>query len=66
MREWINYHGLNIYTIVTKMDYVSKSKQLTVLNNIEKTLHDKVIPFSTELAVNAEIYALFDKITEKV
>ena len=36
MREWIKYHNLKVYTIVTKMDYVNKSQTLKVLNNIEK------------------------------
>ena len=64
MREWINYHGLNVYTIVTKMDYVSKSKMLKTLNDIEKTLNDKVIPFSTEMSINSDIDKMFDDIVK--
>jgi len=66
MREWVNYHGLNVYTVVTKMDYVSKSKKLSVIKNIEKTLSDKAIPFSTEMAINPEIFELLEMLSAKV
>ena len=62
MREWVNYHGLNVYTIVTKMDYVSKSKTLKTLKDIEKTIGDKVIPFSTQASINPEVDKLLDDI----
>ena len=47
MREWLNFHGIETYTIITKMDYVGKSQVLKVVKNIEKSIGDKAIPFST-------------------
>ena len=64
MREWINYHGLTVYTIVTKMDYVSKSKTIKTLKDIEKTLGSKVFPFSTEMSINSEIDKMFENIVK--
>jgi len=66
MREWVNYHGLKVYTIVTKMDYVNKTKKLSILKNIEKTLGDEVIPFSTEQPICPEVFELLEKLSTKV
>ena len=66
MREWVNYHGLKVYTIVTKMDYVNKTKKLSILKNIEKTLGDKVIPFSTEQPICPEVFELLESLSIKV
>ncbi len=46
MREWIQAYNLPIFTIVTKMDYVPKSKVQNVLKNIEKEFGPDVLPFS--------------------
>jgi GTP-binding protein len=46
MREWIEAYNLPIFTIVTKMDYVSKSKTLNVLKYVEKEFGGTVLPFS--------------------
>ncbi len=46
MREWVNAYNLPIFTVVTKMDYVSKNKALIVINNIKKQFDGKVLPFS--------------------
>lgn len=65
MREWVNFHGLKVYTIVTKMDYVNKTKKLSILKNIEKTLGDKVIPFSTEQPICPEVFELLENLSIK-
>ena len=64
MREWLDYNGIQVYTVVTKMDYVGKSQTLKVLKNIEKTLNATVIPFSTEMPVPKELDNLFKEIIE--
>ena len=46
MREWVENYNLPIFTIVTKMDYVPKSKTLNVIKNIEKQFGGVVLPFS--------------------
>ena len=61
MREWLEYHGFKVYTVITKMDYVSKAQALKVLKNFEKTLGSEVIPFSTQQPINKEIDKLFDE-----
>lgn len=61
MREWLEYHGFKVYTVITKMDYVSKAQTLKVLKNFEKTLGSEVIPFSTQQPINKELDKLFDE-----
>ena len=46
MREWVEAYDLPIFTIVTKMDYVPKSKTLNVIKNVEKQCGGVVLPFS--------------------
>ena len=46
MREWIMAYNLPIFTVVTKMDYVPKSKTLNVIKNVEKEFGGVVLPFS--------------------
>lgn len=46
MREWVLAYKLPIITIVTKMDYVPKSKTLNVLKAVEKEFGGLVLPFS--------------------
>ena len=46
MREWVKAYDLPIFTIVTKMDYVPKSKTLNVIKNVEKQFGGVVLPFS--------------------
>ena len=46
MREWITAYNLPIFTIVTKMDYVPKSKTLNVIKNVKKQFGGVVLPFS--------------------
>ncbi len=46
MREWVKAYNLPIITVVTKMDYVPKSKTLNVIKNIEKQFGGEIYPFS--------------------
>lgn len=46
MREWVMAYDLPIFTIITKMDYVPKSKTLNVIKNVEKQFGGVVLPFS--------------------
>ena len=46
MREWVEAYNLPIFTSVTKMDYVPKSKTLNVIKNVEKQFGGVVLPFS--------------------
>lgn len=46
MREWIEAYKLPILTVVTKMDYVPRSKTLNVINYIKKEFGGDVLPFS--------------------
>ena len=46
MREWVQAYDLPVFTIVTKMDYVPKSKIINVLKNAEKEFGGVVLPFS--------------------
>ncbi len=48
MREWVEAYNLPIFTIVTKMDYVPKSKTLNVIKYVEKEFGGTVLPFSAE------------------
>lgn len=47
MREWVVAHNLPIFTILTKIDYVPKSKIQNVLNNVQKEFKGVVLPFSS-------------------
>ena len=46
MREWVSAYNLPIFTVVTKMDYVPKSKTLNVIKKVENELGGVVLPFS--------------------
>ena len=46
MREWIEVYKLPIFTVVTKMDYVPKSKTINVIKKVEKEFGGVVLPFS--------------------
>lgn len=48
MREWVENYNLPIFTVVTKIDYISKGKQQSVLTNIKKNLSGDVLPFSAQ------------------
>ena len=46
MREWVEAYNLPVITVLTKMDYVAKSKALNVIKKVEKELGGTVFPFS--------------------
>ena len=46
MREWVEAYNLPVITVLTKMDYVAKSKALNVIKKVEKELGGMVLPFS--------------------
>lgn len=48
MREWVEAYNLPIFTIVTKIDYILKGKQQSVLANIRRNFSGDVLPFSSE------------------
>lgn len=46
MREWVEAYNLPVITVLTKMDYVPKSKTLSVIKKVEKDMGGVVFPFS--------------------
>ena len=46
MREWVAAYKLPVMTVVTKMDYVPRSKTLNVINYIKKEFGGEVLPYS--------------------
>lgn len=57
MREWVMAYNLPIFTVVTKMDYVPRGKQLSVIKKVEKEFGGVVLPFSAvDNHFNSEIF----------
>lgn len=46
MRAWVQAHNLPIFTVVTKIDHVPKSKIQNVISNVQKEFPGVVLPFS--------------------
>ena len=46
MREWVNSYNLPIFTVATKIDYISRSKHNKILSDIQKIFGGDVLPFS--------------------
>ena len=46
MREWVCAYNLPIFTVATKIDYVSKGNHQKVIQNIKKQFGGDVLPFS--------------------
>lgn len=46
MREWVSNYNLPVITVVTKMDYIPKSKTMKVIQAVEKEFGGLVLPFS--------------------
>ena len=46
MREWVEAYNIPIFTVVTKIDYISRGKQLQTLASVRKSFGGEVIPFS--------------------
>lgn len=62
MREWVMAYNLPIFTIVTKMDYVPRGKQLNVIKKVEKEFGGLVLPFSA--VDNHYNSAVFEKLLQ--
>ncbi len=62
MKEWLDYHSIKTYIILTKMDYIKKGDVKRVINNIENVLKTEVIPFSCKQPVNNEVYKLLEEL----
>ena len=46
MREWVKSYNLPVITVVTKIDYVKKSKFSETLKKVEDVFNDTALPFS--------------------
>lgn len=46
MREWVEAYNLPIFTIVTKIDYIPRSKVQKVVSDVRKVFGGDVLPFS--------------------
>lgn len=46
MRDWVKVYNLPIITVLTKMDYVPKSKVFNLIKKVGNELGGKVFPFS--------------------
>lgn len=47
MREWVEAYNLPIFTIVTKIDYIPRSKVNKVIADVRKQFGGDVLPFSS-------------------
>lgn len=48
MREWINNYNLPIFTVVTKIDCISRGKIQKTISEVKKEFGGDVLPFSAE------------------
>ena len=63
MREWIDANYLPIITVVTKIDYVPKSKVQSVIAKVRKQFGGVVLPFSAvDMRYCENILATFDEL----
>lgn len=46
MREWVLSKNLPVFTVVTKIDYIPKSKAQSVVSRVQKEFSGVVLPFS--------------------
>lgn len=46
MREWVLAHNLPLFTVVTKIDHIPKTKVQGVINKVQKEFGGVVFPFS--------------------
>lgn len=60
MREWVHLYNLPVITVLTKMDYVPKSKALNAISSVEKQFGGTVLPFSAiDNKYNGKIFDYF-------
>ena len=48
MREWVSAYNLPIFTVVTKIDHVSRGQHQKILQNVKKQFGGDVLLFSAE------------------
>lgn len=61
MREWLNFHNLNVITVATKIDTISKNQAVQSVQKIAKTLNTEVIGFSAKTGAGKDqILSLLD------
>ncbi|MEW5819670.1 MAG: ribosome biogenesis GTP-binding protein YihA/YsxC [Cyanobacteriota bacterium] len=66
MRQWLNFYNVPLITILTKIDYVSKSRVKTLIETTEKELECKIIGFSAKTRYGKdEVLKHFSKLLEK-
>ena len=46
MREWVSLYNLPIFTVVTKIDYISRGQHQKILQNVKKQFGGDVLLFS--------------------
>lgn len=54
MREWLEYNGIQIITMATKIDTLSKNEIFRSIQNISKTLSTEVVEFSSKSGVGKD------------
>ncbi len=61
MREWVSKYNLPVFTVITKMDSVPKSKILNVVENVKREFGGLVLPFSAiDNSYNGEILEVLE------
>ena len=48
MREWVKAYNLPVFTVVTKIDYLSGNKRSGIINTVKKDFGGDVLAFSSE------------------
>jgi len=54
MRKWLDIHGINVITVATKVDTLSKNEIFRSVKNIEKVFAASVLPFSSKTGAGKE------------
>ena len=62
MKEWLDYHSIKTYIILTKMDYIKKNDYKKTISNIEQNFRTTVIPFSCKMPTTAELYKILEEL----
>jgi len=52
MREWLDYNNIQVITVATKADQISKNEAIKSVQNIAKVLKTEVIGFSAKTGLN--------------
>lgn len=67
MREWLEFYNIDIMTVVTKVDCISKSKVLNSIKSIEKDLNTEALAFSSKTGQGKDEFVklIYDKIKNK-